>query len=139
METLGAVIEHLLARLIAGEVEDYFRLRTWAARHSALPVMADMGGCYAIKKDGNVVAFLWDKEDNLESESDARLCRTAMKRASQLYPLLARFVPQRPVHALDCRHCAGTGRFVGIADELAQNVVCYCGGLGWLLEGEDTA
>lgn len=101
--------------------------------------MADMGGCYAITTGGQIVAFLWNKENQLEPENNTRLCRIAMHRGSLLYPILAPFVPQRPADAFDCLHCVGTGRVAGIPDDVADNVVCSCGRLGWLLKGEDRA
>ena len=139
MEDLPHVIGKLLQQLCAGEVEDHFKLAAWANTHSALPIMADMGGCYAITCAGDITVFVWDKQDDLRPEGDPRICRIVVFQAARRYPILEPFIPRRPGHAMDCRHCAGTGPIQGIPSELAQSLVCYCGGLGWLLPGEDTA
>ena len=54
------------------------------------------------------------------------LCQGA-KKYSELAPL----IPNRPPEALDCDSCKGTGRIEGL-----PRVVCNCGGLGWILPGE---
>ncbi|WP_437774914.1 hypothetical protein [Sorangium sp. So ce1097] len=139
MHDLSNVISELVRQLCAGEIEDRFHLRTWAKEHAALPVMADLGGCFALTCGAQIVSFGWDEQDDVRPEDDPRIRRIACFRAALLYPVLKPLVPPRPADAVDCSYCAGTGRVRDVPAELAESLVCYCGGLGWLLRGEDTA
>jgi hypothetical protein len=137
MATLGDTVEALVRKLVLGETSDPFNLRSWVIQHGALPVSADMGGCFAITRAGDVVSFLWDADSDLRTESDGRIRRIIVAAGSRHYPELAPFVPDRPPDAVDCRHCRGTGRPKLGETPLPENIVCYCGGLGWLLPNED--
>jgi len=136
VEALATIIGDLVRQLCSGEIEDRFGLRGWAARHGALPAMADMGGAFALTDRARIVSFAWDREDDTREETEPRLCRMVLFRASLLYTALAPFVPRRPDQAHDCPHCGGTGKVKGIPEDVAESLVCYCGGIGWLLRGE---
>lgn len=47
------------------------------------------------------------------------------------YPELKLLIPQRPVDALECPECEGSGGF-GHLDPAVRDVICSCGGLGWV-------
>jgi hypothetical protein len=107
-------------------------LRPLAAELQLLPAMLDMGGCLGLHPTGEVASFLWDEPTTLRTERDPRVRNLAYFQASLKYPALAPLVPPRPADVVVCSHCGGTGRCSGFPDELADKIVCYCGGLGWL-------
>jgi hypothetical protein len=98
----------------------------------ALPLMLDMGGSYAIRANGDLVQFDWDGRGGAEPLEDPRLINIALHQGSLKYPLLAGLVPSRPAGARDCPHCDGTGRLPLTTTPGLENVMCYCGGVGWL-------
>jgi hypothetical protein len=55
---------------------------------------------------------------------------------SRKYPELAVLIPARPHDAPDCHFCKGTGREPMSEQLKLENIVCYCGGLGWLPPSE---
>jgi hypothetical protein len=107
-------------------------LRATAAQLRLLPAVLDMGGCYGLRPSGEVVSFLWDEPEQIRTETDDRIRNVAYCQAARKYPVLASIVPRRPPDAVLCAQCGGSGRCAGVPDRVAQSVVCYCGGLGWL-------
>jgi hypothetical protein len=107
-------------------------LRALAQQVQLLPAVLDMGGCLGLRPSGEVASLLWDEPHLLRAERDERIQNLAYYRASLKWPALAALVPVRPADALVCWHCGGSGRCSGLAPELADRMVCYCGGLGWL-------
>ena len=130
-------ISSLIRRRInefASEVSpDPQNLRAVAAGGEALPLVCDFGGCLAIRPDGEIVSFTWDKMGDPRVETDARIRNLALFQGGKKYPELRTLIPARPPQARECPDCEGTG-ITTIAGEveLENNVVCYCGGLGWL-------
>jgi len=107
-------------------------MRAIAAELRLLPAVLDMGGCMGLRPSGEVAYFLWDEPGQVRTETGERLRNMTYHRAALNYPLLAPLVPRRPPDAVVCSHCGGSGRFSGLPDQLADRVVCNCGGLGWL-------
>ena len=106
--------------------------RDLAARHGALPVYADMGGCVLLRPDGSFLAIEWEAADVVLPVSDPwKVC--ALVFGSKKYPALRCMLPDRPPTAADCEVCKGTGRpFSDI-----EAVMCgRCLGLGWAPDGE---
>src|SRR5262249_22927336 len=113
---------------------DPIDLRKLAAELNLLPAMLDMGGCYAVCPDGQIISFLWDSPYDLRAEHDPRIINIVLHQASKQYPDLAELKPKRPPGARVCSICKGTGDALfgmGLRKEY-DNVVCYCGDLGWL-------
>jgi hypothetical protein len=107
-------------------------LRAVAAELQLLPAMLDMGGCLSLRPSGEVASLLWGEPHRLRAEPDERIRNLAYYQASLKYPALTRLVPCRPPDAVVYPHCGGSGRCDWLPDRLADGVVCYCGGLGWL-------
>jgi len=99
------------------------------AKFGALPLTLDMGGCLAIRADGEIISFLWDEPHDVKIERDPRRRNIALYQGSLKYPELAPLVPSRPTDAKPCGNCAG---IAAIRAQGIDNVVCACGGLGWL-------
>ena len=113
-------------------------LRKLAKDLNLLPMVLDMGGCYGIRPNGDILSFVWDEPYNLQLEHDTRICNLVLFQGSKKFPELVDLVPSRPATAVDCFHCRGTGIEPYITEHgLSADVfVCYCGGLGWLPEAE---
>jgi hypothetical protein len=131
-------IQETLAKFIADPepyvIFDDLDLRKLAAELKLLPAMQDMGGCFAIRTDGQIFSFLWDSPYELRPEDDPRIINTVFHEASQRYPELKGLKPQKPPDAQTCSQCKGTGDplFGTDSENKYKNIVCYCGNLGWL-------
>jgi len=73
-DELAGKIQETLAKFIAGPepyvIFDDLNMRELAAELNLLPVMLDMGGCYAIRFDGQIYSFLWDYPYDIRLEDD---------------------------------------------------------------------
>lgn len=103
----------------------------------ALPILSDAGGIFALRPDGEIISILWDEPEKMRVESDQRIRNIALQQGSEKYPELKELVSARPDNAQTCPHCQGTGVEPFSAKHNIGNVVCYCGGLGWIPK-EDT-
>lgn len=107
-------------------------LKEIAFELKVLPMLLDMGGCYAIRPNGEIVSFAWDEPYDLEIENNPRIQNIVLFQGSKKYPGLSALVPTRPPDARNCDFCDGTGTVIGLPADMAESIVCYCGGLGWL-------
>jgi hypothetical protein len=57
---LSTIIEHLVDEFLADPSPDPLGLRQIVSRVQMLPLFLDMGGCYALRPDGDLVSFAWD-------------------------------------------------------------------------------
>jgi hypothetical protein len=127
-EVLEAELKAYLARASADDPKEYAGVR----RHRVLPLFTDFMGCWALDMDGQLVFFHWDAPEDLKPVSDhpvdAAGAHAALGYGSVRFSVLAMIRPVRPADAVACTSCDGTGRLPGVP----ENVVCACGGLGWL-------
>jgi hypothetical protein len=110
-----------LKQFLADSSPDPMSLRKIAAEIQALPLVLDMGGCFAIRCNGDIVSFSWDTPCDVRIEEDPRIRNRALFQGSKKYASLQCLVPPRPADAPKCPHCHGTGRL----PEPMQNVICY--------------
>jgi hypothetical protein len=139
----------LIAKLIEGYASESAPnppdLRQLAAAERVLPLFVDMGGVIGINTKGDIVAFPFDvnaegevvayplhNEATPRVEADPRVRNIALFQGSKKYPELIALVPAQPDDAHVCPDCGGTGIEPNAAKLKLDNVVCYCGGLGWL-------
>ena len=126
------VLEAELARYLASASKEPPAAYAGSERHRVLPLFNDFMGCWALDMSGRLVFFTWDAPEELEPVSerpvDAVGANAALALGSVRFPALAAIRPVRPADALPCTTCDGTGRLV----DVPENVVCACGGLGWL-------
>jgi hypothetical protein len=73
---------------------------------------------------------------DLAQEPDARIRRMVLFHASLKYAALCFLAPVRPHQAVVCLACEGTGILRDVPPDIAKNVICTCGGLGWLMPNE---
>jgi hypothetical protein len=101
-------------------------------KHEFLPLYLGWVAVIGLRPDGSFVC--WDHEegpDVVKPLSDPYWERMALCEGAKKYPELASLVPSRPPEARDCEFCRGTGQIEGL-----PQVICGCGGLGWILPGE---
>jgi hypothetical protein len=127
------VLESELRRYLAtaGSAE-HPAAQAGAERHQVLPLFNDFVGCWALDMSGRLVFFSWEAAKELEPVSDHPVeaigANAALALGSVRFPALATIRPVRPADAVQCTSCDGRGRLTGVSD----NIVCACGGLGWL-------
>lgn len=121
-----------LEEFIKGSTPALDDLRETAARLEVLPLMLDAGGCFALRSNGQVISFLWDDATVVRVENDMRIRNVALFQGSKKYPELVTLIPPKPTNAIECIGCDGTGIEKTAAKLGLDNIVCYCGGLGWI-------
>lgn len=121
-----------LEEFINGSIPDPNDLRETVAQLEVLPLMLDMGGCYALRSNKQVISFPWDDITDIRVENDPRIRNIALFRGSKKYPELMALIPPKPNNAIECSYCDGTGIEKTTAKLGLDSIICYCGGLGWL-------
>ena len=142
MVTISApeqLLAELLATYLAGGDPDHPGEYSAAQRHQMLPVMGDFMGYWGLWTNGGLVFVPDDDSAHCEPvagyPAERSSIHVALAIASRRYPALAPFCPQRPHDAVSCKSCDGHGRIPGAPD----NIICECGGLGWLPPGLERA
>ena len=97
----------------------------------AVPIERTVDGWYCLLRDGNVVHVPEGGTGADMVASDARQVAALVGSLVKRFPIATWFLPA-PLAADLCSHCAGTGSVLGLPAELTQQVVCECGGIGWV-------
>jgi uncharacterized protein (TIGR02996 family) len=103
------------------------QVRILAAKYQVLPLLFDMAGWFALGRDGEVVSFQWDEPDSVRKEQDPRVRNIALYQGAKKFPELRLLLSPKPTWSRTCPTCGGTGTPLSLPE-----IVCYCGGLGWL-------
>lgn len=134
-DAIGGYIDEYLA----SEDEGTAWVRKAVREHVFLPVHVGWVAALGIRPDGTVVR--WEHEDRPgeapRAEANPYWQRFVVAEGARKYPALGVLVPARPDHARDCSACGGTGELARTNDGV--ELLCQCGGLGWLLDGEPTS
>jgi len=118
-------------------------LRDYAQTLEALPIYRSWGGFWAIRPDGEII-LQYEEEIKTEEERDSRIRNLVLFQGSKTYPELLALIPSRTDGDLECPYCLGKGipkeieeynRSQTSEEQKIKNLVCYCGGLGWLPKG----
>ncbi len=127
-----AMIEAKIDVSIGGLTSEEARRACTAAR--ALPLYLDWSACMAIRPDGEIIWIDYAEPHRVRLVEDERERNIGLFQGSLRDPDLGFLVRLRPAEAVDCPDCRGTGRipFPEGSEHLADRVVCYCGGIGWL-------
>ena len=128
--TLQAYINDPEPKLV--KLDPPIDLRELAAELRVLPIVLDMGGCYCLRSDSEIFSFIWDESRDLRVEREERIRNLVFFQAAKKFAELEPLTPIRPATAHDCDFCRGTGVVNDLSPELVRNVLCFCGGLGWL-------
>lgn len=94
-----------------------------------LPLFPSGDGWYGINLDGDIVSASSDEPYKLSKECDPVTINVTLFQGIKKYPELSALSPIRTENDLTCPFCNGTGEH-----PLAKtiNVLCYCGGVGWI-------
>lgn len=131
---IAEVIRRHVASVREDWAQDPLRMGEIAARIGMLPLMSDFGGFCGISPEGNFVAVMWDSPEEPQEIKSARTRDIALHLGCARYPVLASLLPRRPEDARLCPECGGSGRHPLAVTANAANVLCWCGGLGWIPE-----
>lgn len=102
---------------------------------NALPQFFDWSAFMALLPDGQIVWVPYDNEPGeIEVVQEERVRNLGLFQATKLHPELQFLVPPKPPDVIDCPDYRATGRlpFPPGSEHLAERLVCYCGGIGWL-------
>jgi len=122
-------VQRRMAEFLEDSAPIQAHARRAAARAQALPLfLGDWFGVIALRLDGEVIWVPDEGEPgDIKVIQDERFRNLGLFQGTKLHPDLAFLVPTRPVDAIDCPTCGGMGKL-----KFHENVICSCGGLGWL-------
>ncbi len=130
-------MEEILQQYLAAAAEHSRSVRDVAEKDRVIPILIDWGGFHALGLDGQVYVYLFDDNFYLAGaqgkiEPLQRYRNTVYYLASKKYPELNHLNPVRQDTDRTCPFCDGSGIVDDIPDSIRNNVLCYCGGLGWI-------
>jgi hypothetical protein len=131
---IRSAIEARIEEFLASDDPRLTWLREAVREHGFLPLYVGWLSTLGLCPDGSFVR--WDQEEDpqtMKTLSNAYLQRLAICQGARTYPELAALIPQRPASAETCSACGGAGDLRGL-----PQMICQCGGVGWILENEDT-
>lgn len=127
-------ISQLIEAYVAADEPDAETLQEAATVHRFLPLYVGWVRLLGITPDEEIVE--WDPEGarpGITPGTNPYFRRLALAQGAIRYAQLAHLLPPRPADAETCEHCGGNG---APAD---PRLICECGGLGWVVPGEDRA
>ena len=128
LAVVPAEVEVALSRFLSEFDPDPLDVKGIARRHHALPLLLDMGGCVALRPNGELIQFLWDSPDQVAIEADPKMGHVARAVGSRRYSAISGLAPIRTSTSEVCPTCKGTG----VVRPDLPSIVCICGGLGWV-------
>jgi hypothetical protein len=131
---LAEKIRQWLAEFTAGTDPRLTDQRNLAVYLQALPLYEDLGGCIAIRPDGELIFVEsnvdWSKPNVSARELEPMWRTIALASGSRRYPELRELLPPRGAEDIDCPDCAGTGRLR--EPPTRAGLICSaCHGVGW--------
>jgi hypothetical protein len=100
--------------------------------HSAIPLLADIGGAVLLRADGVVLELEWDQESEQHPRERPELASTVpLVSGAERYPWLKALLPQRPPDAVSCSTCLGGGS-IKVEGGKGRVFCGVCGALGWV-------
>jgi hypothetical protein len=126
---LAAIVERLINQFLAEPKNA--EAASLVRQVRALPLHSDGGGFYGLRSTGELIEVRWDEPESVQPLTDARSRNLALHQGAGRYPELSDLEPVRNSEAIVCASCYGSG-LARVPPYLQQQVVCWCGGLGWL-------
>lgn len=96
---------------------------------NALPLYIGWTETTGITPEGDVVMWYTEDEIRFIQEIDTQLFRSSLMEGVKRYFDLEFLTPKRPLDATTCEQCFGTGK---LQQKGLENIICVCGGVGWL-------
>lgn len=129
-EPADMLVQPWLKEFVSASTPDPGGLRPIVERLAVLPLFFNWDDFYAIRLDGQVMVVGWGPPYEMRL-ADARETNLALFQGTSKYPALCLLIPPRPLGSSHCSYCNGRGNFSHFSLPLKE-MVCYCGGLGWL-------
>ena len=131
MDLPSAISAQITAAVLALDPEGGLPDRV-GRTHSAIPLLADLGGAVLLRADGTILELEWDQESELKPRERGEFANTVPLVAGvERYPWLAALLPRRPADAPACASCDGAGSIS--PSRGSGRVFCgQCGALGWV-------
>ncbi len=107
-------------------------VQSLARREQLLPIYRDWTGFIGINSEGRLFFVDTEEQSSPKVLDSPAFAHVALAQSRVHFPALAPLVPRRAADSRDCPSCGGTGQVVIGGHAIAENVVCACGGLGWL-------
>lgn len=122
-------INHLVDTFAESMPELHWYL-PFVEKYRAIPLYAGWTETMALTSRGEFVRWSTEGEyDGLRPVDDKLYLRCSMMQGVKRYPKLQSLIPSRPLNAITCDDCNGTGI---LPIPLYNRVICKCGGVGWL-------
>lgn len=131
-------VESEIKRYLADPNPQQPYLLGFVEHHQVLPLLVDWNGFFGLRPNGDILLILHDDRPvEVELVEDSRIRRIALSQGTKKYAWVGELIPSRPSDAVACSGCGGSGQIIigGIVTE----IICYCGGLGWLEAVEQEA
>ncbi|MBS0193987.1 MAG: hypothetical protein JSR34_07050 [Proteobacteria bacterium] len=117
-----------IARFEQESAENQIWLAPYVRQFNILPLWSAWFETVGIRPDGSIRKFSADGDhveyEGLRLVEERPVVVFSLLEGAKRYPCLQQVVPQRPVDAVTCERCGGNG--------LGANIICVCGGIGWL-------
>jgi len=127
-----SLIEKLIEEFLASKEPTDSYLKKPARKYGFLPLECSWTPIIGIRSDGSFVSWDDDDKSGVKVVTAPREQRVALWQGAKRFPELRALLPERPAYAITCTHCNGTGEL----PPMTPQMICYCGGAGWLLPGE---
>jgi len=113
-------------------------MRTLVGRARVLPLLFDWSAVLSLTPEGRLIWLEYEPPNSVtplaEDAQKPNLVHIALAQGFLRFPELEWLPPRRGSTAIDCKSCGGTGTPRINGQPAPSNVVCGCGGLGWLPE-----
>jgi len=129
---ISTAIEKRIEEFLAKNNPRFDWLKRAVSKYRFLPLYVGWVAIAGIRPDTSFVR--WDHEndpDTIKPLPEPFWQRMAACQGAKLYPELRSLIPQRPSSAQTCNACSGSGQLTK-----APKLICQCGGVGWIIPGE---
>jgi hypothetical protein len=106
-------------------------------KHGGLPLFRGWTETLAIRPDGTLIKWPTEEWPGAKEFGDPVWAKIALTQGAQIYPELRALIPARPASAVTCEQCQGSGDPFTHNQSLRGKIICSCGGVGWLEEGQE--
>jgi hypothetical protein len=126
-------IDDEIVTVISGHDAQFDYVRASCRRLHVLPLLISSGGFCGIRPSGELIkVILEDEPEEVEMLTDPGLIHLALSQGAKRYPRLHFLRPQRTSTSRLCTECEGDGRIRIEGKLMPENILCRCGGLGWV-------
>jgi hypothetical protein len=130
--TIRETIEQRISDFLIADDPKLAWLNEAVQKHTFLPLYVGWIAVLGIRPDESFVRLdLGGNGDEAMTLSNPYWQRMSLCQGAKKYPELCILIPERPASAQTCDGCGGRGQLPG-----APQLICECGGIGWVIPGE---